>query len=182
MMSGKVHFDIPGHAHELTFSCYRNRTFLLDEEACLFLAEAVNMARGKHHLKVWAYVFMPDHVHLLVYPAKDSYSISRILLTIKQSVARRVLIRKRKGNPVLLNQFRTGIMSKKYRFWQDGGGYDRNIINHATLLKTVDYIHHNPVRKGLVKSPGEWKWSSFGDWHENRKGPVRIDKDDFPLL
>jgi putative transposase len=92
------------------------------------------------------------------------------------------LIRAKKGDPAALNQYRTGIRSKKYRFWQDGGGYDRNIINRVTLLKTIDYIHHNPVRKGLVKSPGEWKWSSFGDWHENRPGPIRIDKDDFPLL
>jgi putative transposase len=111
-MNRKVHFDIPGHAHELTFSCYRNRAFLRDEEACIFLPGAVNMARAKHSLKVWAYVFMPGHVHLLVYPDKDDYSISKIMLTIKQSVARRVLIRARKGNPVLLNQFRTGIASK----------------------------------------------------------------------
>ncbi|UCE65021.1 MAG: transposase [Candidatus Zixiibacteriota bacterium] len=181
-MSRKVHFEIPGHAHELTFSCYRNRTFLLDDDACIFLAEAVNKAREKHNFKVWAYVFMPDHVHILIYPEKDNYSISKILLTIKQSVARRVLIRARKGNAALLNQFRTGIASKKYRFWQDGGGYDRNIVNRATLMKTIDYIHDNPVRKDLVKSPGDWKWSSFGDWHENRQGPIKIDKDDFPLL
>lgn len=180
-MSKKIHFDISRHAHELTFSCYRNRKFLLDEEACIFLAKAVNMAKEKHKLNVWAYVFMPDHVHLLIFPVKDDYSISRILLTIKQSVARRVLIRARRGNPALLERFKTGIKSKKYRFWQDGGGYDRNIINHATLLKTIDYIHNNPVRKGLVKSPGEWTWSSFRDWHENWQGPIKIDKDGFPL-
>jgi putative transposase len=181
-MSRKVNFDISGHAHELTFSCYGNRNFLLDEDACIFLAEAVNTARNKHCLKVWAYVFMPNHVHLLIYPAKDSYSISKILLTIKQSVARRVLIQARKNYPSRLVHFRTGIGSKKYRFWQDGGGYDRNIVERATLLKTIDYIHYNPVRKGLVESPGEWKWSSFCDWHENRQGPVKIDKNDFPLL
>jgi putative transposase len=181
-MGRKVHFNTPGHAHELTFSCYRNRQFLLNEKACIFLAEAVNIARSKHNLKIWTYVFMPDHVHLVIYPMNSNYSISIILLTIKQSVSRRVLIRYRNENPALLNQFDTGIASKKYRFWQDGGGYDRNIIKLATLLKTIDYIHNNPVRKGLVKSPGEWKWSSFGDWHENKQGLVTIDKDDFPLL
>jgi putative transposase len=180
-MSRKFHFEIPAHAHELTFSCYRNKNFLLDEGACIFLAEAVNMGREKHCLKVWAYVFMPNHVHLLLYPSDETYSISKILLTIKQSVARRILIKARKTDPSQLIQFRTGIGSKKYRFWQDGGGYDRNIIKRDTLLKTIDYIHDNPVRKGLVKSPGDWKWSSFGDWYDNRQGPVKIDKEDFPL-
>jgi putative transposase len=181
-MSRKIHLELPCQAHELTFSCYKNRSFLLDEMACIFLAEAVNMARDKHSLKVYAYVFMPNHVHLLIYPSNETYSISKILLTIKQSVARRVLIQARKNDPSRLVQFRTGIGSKKYRFWQDGGGYDRNIIKRATLLKMIDYIHDNPVRKGLVKSPRGWKWSSFGDWYENRQGPVKIDKDDFPLL
>ena len=178
----RVHFNTPGHAHELTFSCYRNREFLLDEQTCLFLVDAVKMARRKHHLRIWACVFMPDHVHLLFYPQCEDYSISAILLTFKQSVARRVLLHTRKHCPDRLNQFATGLTSKEYRFWQDGGGYDRNITNRSTLLKVIDYIHNNPVRKGLVSSPGDWRWSSFADWRDLRQGPIRIDKDHFPLL
>ena len=166
MKNKRVHFNTPGHAHELTFSCYKNRKFLLDEQACMFLVDAVNMARKKHGLKVWAYVFMPDHLHLLIYPESDNYSISAILLSIKQSVARRVLIHARKHEPARLKEFETGRTSRKYQFWQDGGGYDRNINNRLTLMKMIHYIHNNPVRKRLVKSPGEWKWSSFVDWHD----------------
>jgi putative transposase len=43
-----------------------------------------------------------------------------------------------------------------YRFWQRGGGYDRNITELATLLSMIDYIHHNPARRGLVKPPTDW--------------------------
>ncbi len=182
MNNKRVHFNTPGHAHELTFSCYRNRKFLLHEQACLFLVDAVNMARRKHFLMIWAYVFMPDHVHLLLYPECENYSMSAILLTIKQSVARRFLIHSRKHCPARLKQFATGETSKEYRFWQDGGGYDRNIANRGTLLKVIDYIHNNPVRKGLVRSPGDWRWLSFVDWHEERQGPIRIDRDHIPLL
>ena len=147
----------------------------------MFLIDAVNMARKKHGLKILAYVFMPNHVHLLFSPDSNNYSISAILLSIKQSVARRVLIRARKYEPARLKEFETGQKSRKYRFWQDGGGYDRNIDNRLTLMKMIDYIHNNPVRKGLVKSPGEWKWSSFGDWYDERPGPIPIDRDGFPL-
>ena len=181
MSHKRVHFNTPGHAHELTFSCYHNREFLLDEQTCLFLVDAVNMARKKNHLDIWAYVFMPDHVHLLLYPQRENCSISTILLTIKQSVARRVLINTRKHCPNLLKQFATGLTSKEYRFWQDGGGYDRNITNRSTLFKVIDYIHNNPVRKGLVRTPGDWRWSSFADWYRQRQSPIRIDKDHIPL-
>jgi len=177
MSSRRVHFNYPGHAHELTFSCYRNRNFLLMEQLCLFLADAINLAREKHDIKVLAYVFMPNHVHLLIFPVRRDYLISMILLTIKQSASRRALIQARKYNHELLNQFKTGIMSKRYRIWQEGGGYDRNINNPDTLLKAVDYIHNNPVRKGLVDSPDKWRWSSFGDWHQDCQGPIKIEKE-----
>ncbi len=124
---------------------------------------------------------MPDHVHLLLYPERESYSMSSILLTIKQSVSRRVLIYTRKYCRDLLKQFATGHKSKQYRFWQDGGGYDRNITNKGTLMRVSDYIHNNPVRKGLVSSPGKWRWSSFGDWHSEKQGPIQIDKNHIPL-
>ncbi|MEW5994215.1 MAG: transposase [Candidatus Zixiibacteriota bacterium] len=182
MKNKRVHFNSPGHAHELTFSCYRNRPFLIDEQTCQYLADAVNQARDKHCLKIWAYVFMPDHVHLLLYPESEDYSMSSVLLTIKQSVARRVLIHVRKHRPALLKQFATGHRSKPYHFWQDGGGYDRNLTNRTAILKAVDYIHNNPVRKGLVSSPGEWKWSSFSDWHDEKPGPIHVDRDGLPLL
>ena len=45
-------------------------------------------------------------------------------------------------------------------FWQSGGGYDRNIIEPGTLQATVDYIHKNPVRRGLVNKAVDWSWSS----------------------
>jgi len=76
-----------------------------------------------------------------------------------------------------LAKFETGLSSKKFRFWQDGGGYDRNITHRDTLIKMIDYIHNNPVRKGLADAPDKWKWSSYNDWNSEIPGPIIIDKD-----
>jgi putative transposase len=46
------------------------------------------------------------------------------------------------------------------RFWQPGGGYDRNITSIEALRAMIDYIHANPVRRGLVARPEDWEWSS----------------------
>ena len=54
-------YDIPWHAHELTFSCYHERPFLLKERVRIWLAEAVKMGLEKHSMDLWAYVFMPEH-------------------------------------------------------------------------------------------------------------------------
>jgi putative transposase len=65
------------------------------------------------------------------------------------------------------------------RFWQPGGGYDRNITNSATLRFAIDYIHANPVRRGLVAKPEDWEWSS-ARWYAGIR-PVKIVMDDSVL-
>jgi putative transposase len=62
-----------------------------------------------------------------------------------------------------------------YRFWQRGGGYDRNITDPATLRTMIEYIHNNPVRRGLVRYPADWPWSSARFYEGYRDVPVRMD-------
>ena len=61
------------------------------------------------------------------------------------------------------------------RFWQAGGGYDRNITDPDTARPVIDYIHHNPVRRGLGRSPEEWHWSSARWYAGIRPIPLEID-------
>jgi hypothetical protein len=60
-------------------------------------------------------------------------------------------------------------------FWQSGGGYDRNIEQGSSLLKMIDYIHMNPVRKGFVPTAEEWKWSSAGQFVGNNGSLLLVD-------
>jgi len=62
-------------------------------------------------------------------------------------------------------------------FWQDGGGYDRNIVSDRELYEKVQYIHDNPVRRGLIGRPADWPWSS-ARWYERREG---LAMDSFPI-
>jgi putative transposase len=62
-----------------------------------------------------------------------------------------------------------------YRFWQRGGGYDRNVTEPATLRQMIDYIHNNPVRRGLVREPTEWIWSSARFYAGQEQVPIRMD-------
>jgi len=87
-----IRYNIPGHAHELTFSCYRNRRFLLSERTCQLLIESIEKAREEHHFSLWAYVIMPDHVHLLIQPRDNEYNISNILKEIKTDPVRKGLV------------------------------------------------------------------------------------------
>ena len=148
-------YDRPGQAHELTFSCFRRQKFLLRERVCNFLVEAIQTAQAKHDFSLWAYVFMPEHVHLLLFPHRREYSIAKILQSIKQPVGRRCIMYLKQYNPEGLKWVKTGRADPRYRFWQDGG-YDRNITQEKTLIEVVRYIHQNPVKRGLVNSAKDW--------------------------
>jgi putative transposase len=81
----------PGNVHEWTFSCFRGCSFLRAEHTCQWLADAINAARAKFNISLWAYVFMPDHVHLLIYPNEPDYKVSAILKAIKQPVGTKAI-------------------------------------------------------------------------------------------
>jgi len=164
----------------LTFSCYLTRPFLSKERTCQYLVDAINASRAKHDFDLWAYVFMPDHVHLVIHPRQDQYSIAQILRSIKQPVSRRAIEYLRRGNPAGLRLLATGQQDEPYRFWQKGGGYDRNITKVETLIDAMRYIHNNPVRKGLTATADEWRYSSAAYWGNAGPGHISIDFDSFP--
>jgi putative transposase len=147
----------------------------------MYLINSLEKARMKLNFDLWAYVIMPNHVHLVIFPKNNDYSIPEILNSIKLPAAERALHWMRVNKPEILSLFATGEKMQPYRFWLDAGGYDRNLRDQDELVKYVKYVHDNPVRKGLVENPTQWYWSSASDWLSDVKGPIRIDKDSFPV-
>jgi putative transposase len=164
----------------LTFSCYKGQAFFSRERTCAFLAEAIHKARNKHPFDLWAYVFMPEHVHMLIWPIPDQSTASEIRHCVKQSVARRAIAFLREHNPQGLRFLATGQKHTQYRFWQDGGGHDRPLHAGTLLRRVAEYYHANPVRRGLVVSPEDWYWSSARDWAGMGPGPIPVNMESFP--
>ncbi len=173
-------FNEPGHAHELTFGCYRGYSFLSRERTCLWLADAVRSACDALGYSLWAYVFMPNHVHLIVHPNQPQYLIAELLKAIKLPVSRRALSYLREQDSPWLERIKTMRgQREEYHFWQRGGGYDRNIIEPKTLARMIEYVHLNPVRKGLTERTIDSKWSSAG-WFEGQQ-PNGLAPDRIPV-
>ncbi|HAU36765.1 MAG TPA: hypothetical protein DCX07_03495 [Phycisphaerales bacterium] len=155
-----VRYNEPWQAHALTFSCYHRQPLLSDAAACRALVGALETARRRLAFDLWAYVIMPEHVHLVIWPRREEYSISRILSAIKRPVAFRLGAGKRAGLE---------------HFWQPGGGYDRNLWKVATIHKEVDYLHNNPVRRELCQMPGQWQYSSAAFYEGQNDVPLSMD-------
>jgi putative transposase len=169
------HFHDPGDLHELTFSCYQRRPLLTNDLWRKLLAASVDRAIDGHRFRLVAFVFMPEHVHLLVYPTVAEADISGLLSAIKRPFAVRIKKLLQEANSPLLNTLTVRERPEKtaFRFWQEGPGYDRNLTSPQTTLASLDYIHMNPVMRGLVAKAVDWKWSSAGHYllHGQRVAP-----------
>jgi putative transposase len=176
-------YNEPYHAHHLTFSCYRRQPFLSGPRGPRWFLEALDAARRIEGFHLWAYVIMPEHVHLVIAPG-ERYDISRILWRIKTPVARRAVRFLRQSRPTFLPRMATRRANGRldYRFWQAGGGYDRNLWTSRRIHEAVAYIHENPVRRGLVTQARQWPWSSIRAWTEGASQPLPIDAESVPVL
>ena len=158
--SSTIRKPIP--VHELTFSCYQRRPLLNNDAWRGMLAESIDRAMDGHRYRLTAFVFMPEHVHLMVYPIPGADGVDALLKAIKRPFSYRVkqlLVQSRsKLIETLTLRQRPGVTT--FRYWQEGPGYDRNLTEPSAVLTAIDYLHNNPVRRGLVKTAVEWKWSS----------------------
>jgi putative transposase len=161
------HFDEPSHIHELTFSCFQRRPLLTNHEWRCLLSESIDRATARHGYQLSAFVFMPEHVHLLVVPGGDASTIDQLLRAIKRPYSFRIkrLLEQQKSSllKTLNVQQRPG--ARSFRYWQEGPGYDRNMDRPETVLAAIDYLHLNPVKRGFVKRAVDWQWSS-ARWYE----------------
>jgi len=157
------HFDDPGHFHELTFSCFRRMPLLTNDVWRGMLSESIDRAMAGQGYRLAAFVYIPEHVHLLVYPISDAKGIAALLRAIKRPYSYRIKQLLASEGSRLLEELtvRQRTRVETFRYWQEGPGYDRNLTKAKTVLSVVDYVRRNPVRRGLCTSAVEWRWSSL---------------------
>ena len=171
------HYDEPGDAHFLTFSCYRRMPLLGKDRSRIWLIESLRAARQKHAFDLWAWVVLPEHVHLLIWPRLPGYETKRILADIKRPVGQKAVAWLEAESPAFLQRLTVRNANRTYRhFWQPGPGQDRNVYDADTAHQLVEYIHGNPARRGLVRRAEDWAWSSAADWAGGADVVLKIDR------
>lgn len=124
----------------ITFSCYHRQPFLSTPQSCDLFERYLERCRIRYGFFVTAYVVMPEHVHPLISEPEHG-TLASAIQAIKQSVSRKLI-------------------GDRKHFWQERY-YDFNVYTAKKQIEKLCYIHRNPVKRGLVEHPEQWKWSSF---------------------
>ncbi len=147
-----------GSIRYCTFSCNHRLPLFQNDAIKDAFIEVLALGQERFGFELVAWVIMPEHVHMLIRPVPYESRLAPVLAWIKAVFAQRVVSRWRELRARVLPRITT--VRGEVRFWLPGGGHDRNIVSEEELVEKVHYIHFNPVEKGLVKDPREWKWSS----------------------
>ena len=149
----------------ITNVTYR-RIPVLIEHIDLF-QKAQNNVKSNTPFELIAWIILPDHHHFIIDPC--SHNVSKIIQRFKMSFA---------------SLYRKTHSKNSGRVWQNRF-WDHIIRDEDDLRRHIDYIHFNPVKHGIVKSPFEWKHSSVfqfypeEEWHFDLELVEKFESGDF---
>lgn len=131
-----------------------------------FIIENLSYCQKHKGLKIYAYVIMTNHLHLVIHSVQNLQS--DILRDFKTYTSKE-LYKLIKNNPQesrkkwMLDFFQKKGMenglNKKHQFWQNGN-YPIALYSNRVIRQKIDYIHQNPVKAGFVDSPEKYYYSS----------------------
>jgi putative transposase len=156
-----------GEWHFITCSCYRRQPFMNSASRRDLFLRVLEQTRKKYQFIVAGYVVMPEHFHLLIGEPKLK-NPSVVMQVLKQRVSLKCRKKKRQAKQQL-NLLATELPPA---FWQPRS-YDFNVSTGRKFVQKLNYIHYNPVKRGLVNSPELWRWSSFRFYWYGEAGPVK---------
>jgi REP element-mobilizing transposase RayT len=143
-MARKPRIEFPGaFFHVITRGNNRQKIFLDDKDYKIFL-DRLNLYKERFKFVIYAYVLMPNHVHMLIETGEAP--LSRIMQALQFTYTQKFNRRHRKVGHLFQGRYKAILCQKE-----------------TYLLELIRYIVLNPIRARLVKKPADWRWCSFAD-------------------
>jgi putative transposase len=152
--------------HFITCSCYHRQSFLGTPGRRDLFLEILEQVRQRYQFVITGYVVMPEHFHILMTEPEQG-TPSTVMQVLKQRFNRSL-------------RSESDVSSRTSHVWQERF-YDFNVWSEKKEREKLRYMHRNPVKRGLVAQPDDWKWSSFCSYAYRQTGLVRINFQDWPL-
>jgi putative transposase len=154
MPYGLKRFQKAEALHFITFSCFHRLPFLEAPATKEIFEFVLEQTRLRHQARV--YVLMPEHIHLVI-NEPPLILVAQFLTALKQITSRK-------------------LRSNRPQFWQDRY-FDSNIRGESARSEVIRYIHRNPVKRGLVASPEQYRWRTFNHYATGIRGVVEIESE-----
>jgi REP-associated tyrosine transposase len=160
-------YDHDGRARFITFCTHKRIPILTNDRYRKIVLDSIKHICKKYQLTLLASVIMPEHVHLVIVPSEEvklgpligkmkhlsSFRIHKIMIETNTQLKDTLILKKDKR--------------EKFTLWQRRC-YDHNCRDDKSVGEIVNYCHNNPVKRGLVSNPKDWRWSSYRKYNESQ--------------
>ncbi len=146
-------YDDQLYAHFVTFSCYRRRRLLDEDQPKRILLAELNAQLDRQAARCIGFVIMPDHVHAILWFPKTG-QLARFLQSWKRLSSYHIRAWYRETKSQYFADLDMGS-----QFWT-AKSFTFEIYSETKLREKLEYMHRNPVRAGLADRVTDWPWSS----------------------
>jgi putative transposase len=183
MVHNWKNFYLEYHIHHVTGTVHQWQTVLISSSIIELFYKEYNRLSEHYAISTLGYVILPEHFHLLIW-TESGHNIVQFLHGLRRSISgkvRRMIENKDEGLFSYLTEnridyslfyFKTARKSE-FRFWKEKPRVFP--MNHwPDIQKKLEYIHLNPVRRGLVDTIEAWPYSSIRSHLYGEDGNIAI--------
>ena len=165
----------PTHPHFITCTVLNWIPIFTNQESVDIIIDSLKYLQKSDNLTIHAYVVLENHLHLIA----KSNDISQSMARFKAHTARTLIkLLTEKNVTTILDQLRfykkAHKKDREYQLWQEGIK-PKLIQSESMMLRYIDYIHNNPLKRGYVDEAKHWRYSSARDY-EGVNGLLDIER------
>jgi len=160
----------------VTFTVVDWLPIFINREPINIITDNLNFCINERSLRVYAYVIMPNHLHMVVFDAKfDNAHLQMTLAEFRKFTGHKLADYVDNNLATSLSRvIRNNSLNDRRRLVWIPGWHAEALASEAFLNQKVEYIHQNPVRKGFVDVPEAWRYSSAAYWVSGQEGEIPI--------
>jgi REP-associated tyrosine transposase len=180
-VSRKYKFHNPSAAYFVSFAVVNWMDVFIRERYFKILADSISYCRKEKGMELFAYCFMPSHVHFIFRSSNEKPM--ELIRDFKKFTAKKLILEISENKEESRREWLLGMMKKaadqkanveNYQFWQHNN-HPIELWSIHIFKQKLNYIHKNPVVSGFVTNPIDWKYSSARNIMEHLDCAFEID-------
>ncbi|MEI6561795.1 MAG: transposase [Verrucomicrobiota bacterium] len=174
-MRTRYRIQSPDHAHFVTSTVVEWLPVFTSSACCDILIRSFEHCREHKDLRIHGWVILDNHFHAIL----SGPELANTIRDLKRFTSRALLEQIRaEGREWLLNQlayYRAAHkLASEHQVWQEGV-HPQAIQGDEMMLQKLEYLHNNPVKRGMVAAPEDWRYSSAHEWSKGALPVMKCD-------
>lgn len=154
--------QVTGATYHVYSRCIDKQNLMNDDKMKDLFLQVVKETQENFEFELNAFEILDNHFHFIIRILNDKDTISKIMQRIKSVFAKRYNYLHGRSGPFWNERFGSSIVEKVN-------------LPMFYLLFLILYLANNSVKKGIVKDPRKYKYSSINSYlDQNHKGPLKI--------